>query len=89
MKSGGLTEAMRMIQTAKACGLKIMFGCYSDSSLLNTALAHLSPLADHLDLDSHLNLLDDPFTGAIFQNGRILPNDESGLGVRKSERGER
>ncbi len=83
MKSGGLTEAMRMIQTAKACGLKVMFGCYSDSSLLNTALAHLSPLADQIDLDSHLNLLDDPFTGAVFQDGRVLPNDQPGLGVRK------
>lgn len=81
MKSGGLTEAMRMIHTARACGLKVMFGCYSDSTLLNTALAHLSPLADYLDLDSHLNLLDDPFRGATFENGRVLPTDRAGLGV--------
>ncbi len=83
MKSGGLSEAHRMIHTARACGLKVMFGCYSDSSLLNTALAHLSPLADHLDLDSHLNLLDDPFVGATFQNGRVLPNEQPGLGIGK------
>ena len=38
MKTGGLTEAMRAIQVAKAYGLKIMFGCYSDSSLANTAM---------------------------------------------------
>jgi len=82
LKSGGLTEALRMIHTARAFGLKIMFGCYSDSSLLNTALAHLSPLADHLDLDSHLNLLDDPFVGAGFENGRVVPNNQPGLGVR-------
>ena len=82
LKSGGLSEALRMIHTAKAFGLKVMFGCYSDSSLLNTALAHLSPLADHLDLDSHLNLLDDPFVGAAFQNGRVVPNNQPGLGVR-------
>lgn len=82
LKSGGLTEALRMIHTARAFGLKIMFGCYSDSSLLNTALAHLSPLADHLDLDSHLNLLDDPFVGAGFENGRVVPNNHPGLGVR-------
>ncbi|MDX2231409.1 MAG: dipeptide epimerase [Leptolyngbyaceae cyanobacterium bins.349] len=81
MKSGGLAEALRMIHTAKACGLKVMFGCYSDSSLLNTAIAQLSPLADHVDLDSHLNLLDDPFIGATFQNGRIVPNQQPGLGV--------
>jgi L-Ala-D/L-Glu epimerase len=83
MKSGGLSEAQRMIHTARACGLQIMFGCYSDSTLLNTALAQLSPLADYVDLDSHLNLLDDPFVGASFENGRVLPNDLPGLGVRR------
>jgi L-alanine-DL-glutamate epimerase-like enolase superfamily enzyme len=83
MKSGGLSEALRMIHTARACGLKIMFGCYSDSSLLNSALAQLAPLADHLDLDSHLNLLDDPFVGARFENGRVSPNNRPGLGVQR------
>lgn len=82
MKSGGLSEAMRMVHTAKACGLQVMFGCHSNSILANTAASHLSPLADYLDLDSHLNLLDDPFTGAILQNGRLIPNDLPGLGVQ-------
>lgn len=82
MKAGGLTEAMRMVHAAKAAGLKVMFGCYSDSALMNTAFAQLSPLADYLDLDSHLNLLDDPFIGANFQNGRVMPNDQPGLGVK-------
>lgn len=82
MKAGGLTEAMRMIYIAKACGLQIMFGCYSDSTLANTAMSHLAPLADYLDLDSHLNLLDDPFQGAELLQGRLLPNDLPGLGVK-------
>lgn len=81
MKSGGLTEAHRMIHTARACGLRIMFGCYSDSTLSNTALAQLSPLANHLDLDSHLNLKDDPFTGAQLELGRLMPNEQPGLGI--------
>jgi L-alanine-DL-glutamate epimerase-like enolase superfamily enzyme len=84
MKTGGLTEAMQAIQIAKACNLKIMFGCYSDSSLANTAMAHLAPWADYLDLDSHLNLIDDPFRGAIMQAGRLLPNHQPGLGVKYS-----
>lgn len=83
MKTGGLTEAMRAIQVAQACGLKIMFGCYSDSSLANTAMAHLSPYADYLDLDSHLNLTDDPFHGATIEAGRLLPNHQPGLGVTR------
>ncbi|MDF0553253.1 dipeptide epimerase [Kamptonema sp. UHCC 0994] len=81
MKSGGLTEAMRMIHAAKAYGLQVMFGCYSDSILANTAAAQLSPLADYLDLDSHFNLIDDPFAGAVLENGCLLPNNLPGLGV--------
>ncbi|ESA33008.1 mandelate racemase muconate lactonizing protein [Leptolyngbya sp. Heron Island J] len=81
MKSGGLTEARRMIHTARACGLGVMFGCYSDSALSNTALAQLSPLANHLDLDSHLNLKDDPFIGAQLELGRLIPSEKIGLGV--------
>lgn len=83
MKSGGLTEAMRMVHTAKACGLQVMFGCYSDSSLANSAASQLSPLADYLDLDSHLNLVDDLFTGAMVQDGRLMPNELPGLGVKR------
>lgn len=82
MKAGGLTEAIRMVHTARASGLQVMFGCYSDSVLSNTAAAHLAPLADYLDLDSHLNLIDDPFKGADLQAGRLLPNDKPGLGVK-------
>ncbi|MEH2384260.1 MAG: dipeptide epimerase [Nostoc sp.] len=84
MKSGGLTEAMRMVHTARAYQLQVMFGCYSDSSLANTAALQLAPLADYLDLDSHLNLIDDPFTGALLKQGRVLPNDLPGLGVQQS-----
>jgi L-alanine-DL-glutamate epimerase-like enolase superfamily enzyme len=87
MKSGGLTEAMRMVHTARACGLQVMFGCYSDSTLANTAASQLSPLADYLDLDSHLNLVDDPFTGATIQNGRLIPNELPGLGVQYHAKG--
>lgn len=70
-----------MIHTARACGLQVMFGCYSDSAIANTALSHLSPLADHLDLDSHFNLKDDPFSGAQLQNGCLVPNYQPGLGL--------
>ena len=84
MKTGGLTEAIQAIQIAKACNLKIMFGCYSDSSLANTAMVHLASYADYLDLDSHLNLIDDPFQGAIMEAGCLLPNYQPGLGVKRN-----
>lgn len=82
MKAGGISEVLRMIHTAKASNLQVMFGCYSDSSLSNGAMLHLAPLADYLDLDSHLNLVDDPFTGLILdEQGRLLPNQLPGLGL--------
>jgi L-Ala-D/L-Glu epimerase len=81
MKAGGLTEALRMIYAAQACGLQVMFGCYSDSSLANGAMAQISPLAHYLDLDSHLNLRDDPFTGLTLVDGRLIPSPYPGLGL--------
>ncbi|MCX7925986.1 MAG: dipeptide epimerase [Fimbriimonadales bacterium] len=85
MKCGGLSEAIRMVHTARALGLQVMYGCYSDSSLSISAACQIAPLADHLDLDSHLNLIDDPFVGAELHDGRVLPNDAPGLGVRLRE----
>lgn len=81
MKAGSLTEVLKMVYTAQACGLKVMYGCYSDSSLANTAMAHLGSLADYLDLDSHLNLIDDPFRGAVLNNGYLQPKSSPGLGI--------
>jgi L-Ala-D/L-Glu epimerase len=88
MKAGGLTEALRMIHVAQAHGLQLMFGCYSDTTLANTAAAHLAPFADHLDLDSHLNLRDDPFLGAEMQAGCLVPTDRPGVGVVRVGDGE-
>jgi L-alanine-DL-glutamate epimerase-like enolase superfamily enzyme len=81
MKCGGLREALRIIHTARAHGLKVMMGCMSESSLAITAAAHLSPLADALDLDSQLNLNPDPFVGAAYIEGRVVPTNAPGLGV--------
>ena len=81
MKCGGLSEALRSIHAARACGLQVMIGCYSDSCLSNTAAAQLGSLADYLDLDSHLNLLQDPFVGATMQEGKLLPSNLPGLGI--------
>jgi muconate cycloisomerase len=81
MKCGGIREAIRIIHTARACNLKVMIGCMSESALAITAAAQISPLVDALDLDSHLNLTNDPFVGAAWQEGRVMPNDLPGLGV--------
>jgi L-alanine-DL-glutamate epimerase-like enolase superfamily enzyme len=81
MKCGGLSEALRMIATARAHGLKVMLGCMIESSLGITAAAHLSPLVDTADLDGNLLLESDPFAGATVKAGRLVLPEAPGLGV--------
>ncbi|MEB3199914.1 MAG: dipeptide epimerase [Synechococcaceae cyanobacterium] len=82
LKSGGLAEALLMARAAPRLGLEVMVGCYSDSALLNGAAAQLLPLVRWPDLDSHLNLVDDPFQGPRLEGDRLLPGAGSGLGVQ-------
>lgn len=81
MKCGGITEAMRIVATARASGLKTMIGCMSESSVAIAAGASLSALFDHIDLDSHLNLAPDPAAGAPILDGVITPTDHPGHGA--------
>lgn len=81
LKSGGLSEALLMARTARRLGLGVMLGCYSDGSLLNGAAAQLLPLVRWPDLDSHLNLVDDPFAGLERRGDVVLPPAGPGLGV--------
>lgn len=81
-KTGGISEAIRLIQTARAHNLKIMFGCMIESSIGITAAAHIASLVDYLDLDGAMLLADDPYEGVRFEEGRLLMPDEPGLGVR-------
>ena len=80
MKCGGITEALRIVATARAHGLKTMIGCMGESAVSIAAGASLSALFDYIDLDSHLNLDPDPATGAPFEHGVTLPADQPGHG---------
>jgi len=82
LKSGGLSEALLMARAAQRLGLEVMLGCYSDSALLNGAAAQLLPLVTWPDLDSHLNLVDDPFEGPqLVQGDGLRAGAGAGLGV--------
>ena len=81
MKCGGITEALRIVATARAHELKTMIGCMGESSVAIAAGAALSELFDFIDLDSHLNLAPDPASGLTFANGRTLPTDAPGHGA--------
>ena len=80
-KSGGVREAVRMIHAARALGLRVMLGCMVESQLGVAPAAAIASLADWVDLDGHLLLADEPFTGLRFEDGRVLPGNEPGLGV--------
>jgi len=85
MKTGGLTEALRLVAVARAHGLQTMIGCMGESSVSIGAGAHIGALFDHIDLDSHLNLNPDPATGLSVENGVVMPSDRPGLGVELVE----
>jgi L-alanine-DL-glutamate epimerase-like enolase superfamily enzyme len=80
-KSGGIREAVRMIHAARALGLHVMLGCMIESQLGVAPAAAIASLADWTDLDGHLLLAEEPFTGLRLIDGRVLPNDEPGLGL--------
>ena len=85
MKCGGLTEAVRIVATARAHGLQTMIGCMSETSIAIAAGAHIGALFDHIDLDSHLNLAPDPAIGAPMIDGVIVPSDAPGHGASLEE----
>ncbi len=81
MKCGGITPALRMIETARAHGMRVMIGCMLETSLGVTAAAHVSPLVDWADLDGNLLLAADPFVGVRVEDGRLTLPRAPGLGV--------
>jgi L-Ala-D/L-Glu epimerase len=80
-KCGGIREAQRMVMLAREHGLKVMLGCMVETSLGIAAAAQLASLVDYVDLDGHLLLADDPFTGLTLRDGVLFPGDAPGLGV--------
>ncbi|MBN8247053.1 MAG: dipeptide epimerase [Verrucomicrobia bacterium] len=71
VKTGGLTAGQEALQAARRLGLKTMLGCMIESSLLITAAAHLADLTDHLDLDGHLLITNDPYRGVSCDRGLL------------------
>ena len=88
-KTGGIAEALRVIATARAHGLSVMIGCMIESSLGITSAAHIAPLVDHLDLDGHWLLAEDPYAGVGGGAGRLVLPTAPGLGVAPREAVER
>lgn len=80
-KCGGIRQGLEMIRRARDAGLRIMLGCMVESSLGIAAALQLGPLVDWLDLDGHLLLAEDPFSGIGGAGGVLRLSAEPGLGV--------
>ena len=84
MKCGGMLEAYRMIQIARALKLKVMLGCMIESSIGIAAAAHLSPLVDYADLDGNLLIANDPYRSVKVEKGKLILSERPGLGVLRA-----
>lgn len=71
VKCGGISAGLGALRAARAAGLKTMLGCMIETSVLITAAAHLAELTDYLDLDGALLTKNDPFRGAVGDDGRV------------------
>jgi len=80
-KSGGIREAVRMANAARALGLGVMLGCMVETGLGISAAAQIASLCDHVDLDGNLLLARDPWPGVEFEQGVQRPSGLPGLGV--------
>jgi len=72
-KTGGLTEAWRLLRAARAEGFRIMVGCMVCSSLGITPALEIAREAEFIDLDGPLWLQHDYPDGVSLQGGFLLP----------------
>lgn len=84
MKCTGMREAWKMVNTARALGMKVMLGCMTETSCAVSAAAQLSPAVDFADLDGNLLIANDRFRGVQVEKGRLVLPDRPGIGVLKS-----
>lgn len=82
MKCTGMREAWKMLNYAKAEGMKVMTGCMTETSCAVSAAAQLSPAVDFADLDGNLLISNDRFEGMTVENGKITLPDRPGIGLK-------
>jgi L-alanine-DL-glutamate epimerase-like enolase superfamily enzyme len=76
-KTGGLTEALRLVESARQGGFKLFVGCMVCTSLGIAPARILAGAADYVDLDGPLLLAGDRHHGLSYRQGRIgLPSPE-------------
>ncbi|MDO4229655.1 MAG: dipeptide epimerase [Capnocytophaga sp.] len=82
MKCTGMREAWLMRHLAQSSGMKTMIGCMTETSCAISAASQLYSGMDFADLDGALLIGNNCFDGAKLINGKIIPTDEPGIGVK-------
>ena len=73
-KTGGLTEAITVLECARALGLRIMVGCMVSTSLAMAPASLLAADADFVDLDGPQLLTADRPHGLQYEKSRFAPS---------------
>lgn len=81
VKAGGITPGLQMIYEAKLLGMKTMIGCMTESSVGITAIAHLAPLLDYVDMDGAMLLAQDPARGVVITPEQVKFPEGAGIGA--------
>ena len=81
MKSTGIQEALKMIETARSFKMNVVLGCMSESSCAISAAAILSSLADWIDLDGPYLITNDLFSGMEIKEGKVSLQNKYGIGI--------
>ncbi|WP_328492315.1 dipeptide epimerase [Streptomyces sp. NBC_00414] len=82
-KCGGPRAAVRIAESIAGSGTELMLGCLTASTLGLAPAVHLADRARWADLDGHLLLADDPWTGIGGADGVVRASGLPGLGVRE------
>ncbi|MGW7509451.1 mandelate racemase/muconate lactonizing enzyme family protein [Streptomyces massasporeus] len=82
-KCGGVHAALRIRDAIEGSGTALMLGCLTASTLGLAPAVHLADRARWADLDGHLLLAHDPWTGIGGADGVVRASDRPGLGVEE------
>ena len=90
MKTGGISNALKIADLAGVYDIECMVGCMLETSIGVSAAAHVaaakSPVVSKLDLDvPSLCQFDPVIGGASYKDADIILNETPGLGIEKIE----
>ena len=69
------------VSTGKNLKMQTMVGCMTESSIGISAIAHLLPSLDYVDMDGALLLRKDIAKGVTIEKGKVIYSELNGTGV--------